>query len=212
LDASKRLVYEDRVQIPRLYIQWPTVGSKHDDSVALEVLSSILSGSRTARLTKALVYDSEAAANVFAFQRSNEDVGEFQVVVVPRPGHSLTSLEEAIDQVLKTFMAEGPTAEEVQKAKSGLELNFLRGLESNLGKANRLLDGAVFHGDPGYFRTDYQDTLAVTAADIKRVANLYLGRTRIVLSVVPKGKKDEAAKPADSEAVSMLLRSLRGGR
>src|SRR6185436_3286784 len=58
LDASKRLVYEDRVQVPRLYVQYPTVGFKNDDDYALSVMSSILSGSRTARLTKALVYDS----------------------------------------------------------------------------------------------------------------------------------------------------------
>ena len=61
LTASKRLVYEDRVQVPRLYIQWPTVGFKHDDDYALSVMSSILSGSRTARLTKALVYDSQVS-------------------------------------------------------------------------------------------------------------------------------------------------------
>jgi zinc protease len=212
LEASKRLVYEDRVQVPRLYIQWPTVGVRHDDAAALDVLSSILSGSRTARLTRALVYDSEAAANVIAFQRSHEDVGEFQVVIIPRPDHTLTQLETALDGVLTKFLAEGPTAEELQKAKSGLELSFLRGLESNLGKANQLLDGAVFHGDPGYFSTDYEKTLAVTAADVKRVANQYLGRARIVLSVVPKGKKDEASKAAESETVSLLLRHLLGGR
>lgn len=212
LEASKRLVYEDRVQVPRLYIQWPTVGTKHDDIAALDVLSSILTGARTARLTKALVYDSQSAANVFAFQRSSEDVGEFQVVVTPRPDHSLTELESTLDGVITKFLAEGPTAEELQKAKSGLELNFLRGLESNLGKANQLLDGAVFHGDPGYFATAYQRTLAVTAADVKRVANLYLGKARIVLSVVPKGKKDQAAKATESETISLLLSKLQGGR
>ena len=40
LDAERRLVYEDRVQVPRLYIQWPTVGFKHDDvAVWLESLA-----------------------------------------------------------------------------------------------------------------------------------------------------------------------------
>ena len=50
--------------MPRLYIQWPTVGVKHDDDYALSVMGSILSGPRTARLTKALVYDSQFAATV----------------------------------------------------------------------------------------------------------------------------------------------------
>jgi len=204
LTASKRLVYEDRVQVPRLYIQWPTVGFKHDDDYALSVLSSILSGSRTARLTKALVYDTQKASQIIAFQNSDEDVGVFQVIVIPRPEATLTDLEAAVDQVLQKFVSEGPTAEELQKAKSGLELSFLRGLESNLGKANQLIDGAVFYGNPGQFRIDYQKTMAVTAADVKRVASQYLTRSRIVLSVVPKGKRDQASKAAESEAVSLV--------
>ena len=202
LDAEKHLVYEDRVQLPRLFIEWPTVGAKNDDDHVLDVVAAILSGPRTARLTKALVYDSQAAAQVFARQGTNEDVGEFQVSVTPRPGHTLTELEAAVDAVLQKFLSEGPTAEEMQKANSGAELNFLSGLESNLGKAERLNDGAVFHGDPGYFKTDYQKRLSVTAADVKRVANQYLTRGRVVLSVVPKGKKDQASKPGESETVT----------
>jgi zinc protease len=212
LDSETRLVYEDRVQVPRLYIQWPTVGVKHDDDYALTVMGLILSGPRTARLTKALVYDSQAAANVFARQSSNEDVGEFQLAVTPRPGHSLTELEAATDDVLQRLMREGPTAEEMQKATSGAELGFLRGLESNLGKANQLIDGSVFHGDPGYFKTDYQKTLSVTAADVKRVANQYLGKGRVVLSVVPKGKKDQASKASESQTVGQARTNARGGK
>jgi zinc protease len=212
LDSGKRLVYEDRVQVPRLYLQWPTVGFKHDDDYALSVLSSILSGSRTARLTKALVYDSQKASQVSGFQNSAENVGVFQVTVVPRPEATLTELEGAVDQVLQKFIAEGPTAEELQKAKSGLELSFLRGLESNLGKANQLISGSVYFGNAGHFSTDYQKTLAVTAADVKRVAAQYLSRSRIVLSVVPKGKKDQASKATESEAVSMVSGNRRGGK
>jgi len=212
LTAGKRLVYEDRVQVPRLYMQWPTVGFKHDDDYALSVLGSILFGPRTARLTKALVYDLQLASQVSAFQNSDEDVGVFQVTVVPRPEHTLTEIEAAVDQVLQKFITEGPTAEELQKAKSGLELGFLRGLESNLGKANQLINGAVFYSDAGQFRTDYQKTLAVTAADVKRVANQYLTRSRIVLSVVPKGKKDQASKATESEAVSVVVAPRRGDK
>ncbi len=212
LAASKRLVYEDRVQVPRLYIQWPTVGMKHEDSYALDVLSSILSGSRTARITKALVYDSQVAANVGAFQNSAEDIGVFQVTVDPRPDHTLTELEVAVDLVIQKLIAEGPTADELQKAKAGLELGFLRGLESNLGKANQLNNGAVFFGNPGFFSTEYEKTLAVTIADVKRVAQKYLGSSRIVLSVVAQGKKGQASKAAESETVSVLIGAGRGGR
>jgi zinc protease len=201
LPSPQRLVFEDRVQVPRVYIQWPTVGEKNDDRFALSVLGAILTGPRTARLTKALVYDEQAAASVSAGQNTNEDVGEFMVTITPRPGHSLTDLETAADAVIERLKREGPTAEEVQKATAGEELSFVRGLESNLGKAFQLANGAAIHGDPGYFRTEYQKTLAVTAADVQRVANKYLTSGRIVLSVVPPGQTNQASKPAESTKV-----------
>jgi len=202
LTAEKRLVYEDRVQVPRLYVQWPTVGEKNDDQYALDVLGAILTGPRTARLTKALVYDQQAAAGVSAGQSSNEDVGEFLMVITPRPGHSLTDLEAAADAIIEKLKAEGPTAEEIEKAVAGEELSFVRGLESNLNKAMTLADGAGFHSDPGYFKVEYQKTLAVTAADVKRVANAYLTGGRVVLSIVPIGKLDQASKPDQSRKVT----------
>jgi zinc protease len=201
LASEVRLVLEDRVQLPRLYVQWPTVGEKSDDRFALEVLGAILSGPRTARLTKALVYDKQSAASVSAGQSTNEDVGDFVMTITPRPGNSLTDLEQAADAVIEKMKADGPTAEEIQKATAGEELGFLRGLESNLGKAMRLSDGAGFHGDAGYFRTEYAKGQAVTAADVKRVANKYLTKGRVVLSIVPTGKVDDAAKPGESKKV-----------
>ncbi|MCX6537474.1 MAG: pitrilysin family protein [Acidobacteria bacterium] len=202
LTAEKRLVYEDKVQVARLYAQWPTVGETHDDVYALDVMGAILSGRRTARITKALVYDEQAAASVMAGQSSNEDVGEFQLVITPRPGHTLTELEGAADGVIAKLKQDGPTAEEIQRALAGEEFSFLVGLESNLGKAMQLCDGAGFHGNAGFFKTAYQKSQAVTPADVKRVANKYLTSGRVVLSVVPTGKLEQASKPAESKKVT----------
>ena len=137
-----------------------------------------------------------------AFQGSNEDVGEFLIMVTPRPGNTLTDLEQAVDAIVETLKQQGPTAEELQKAKAGEELGFIRGLESNLGKAMRLANGAGFHADPGYFRTEYTNSQSVSADDIKRVAAKYLAGGRVVLSVVPEGKADQAARPNESKKVT----------
>jgi zinc protease len=211
LTAEKRLVYEDRVQVPRLYVQWPTVGETSDDRFALDVLATILAGPRTARITKALVYDEQSAATVNVFQSTNEDVGDFVLMMTPRPGHALTNLEAAADAIIERLKTEGPTAEEIEKATAGEELGFVRSLESNLGKAFRLTDGAGYHGDAGYFRTEYKKTLAVTAEDVKRVANKYLTRGRVVLSIVPTGKLDQAAKPDESTRVTDYDEKKPGG-
>jgi zinc protease len=203
LRGEKRLTFEDRVQVPRLWIEWPTVNMYSADAPALELLGEILAGSRTARLTKDLVYDRQIAANVSAGQNSTENTGDFSVIVSPRPEHSLTEVETHVDSVIARLKRDGPTADELKRVKAGQELDFISGLQSNLGKAFQLADDQTFRNDPSYsFRVGYAKTQAVTAADIRRVANRYLGSTRIVLSNVPLGKRDLASHAERSTVVT----------
>ncbi|HEU4787551.1 MAG TPA: pitrilysin family protein [Gemmatimonadaceae bacterium] len=201
LTTEKRLTFEDRVQVPRLTIQWPSVGIHSEDQPALDLLSDILGGSRIARISKPLVYDKQIAANVLVYQDPFEGVGHFNVIVTPRPGHTLTEIETEVDSVIDRFKREGPTADELKRVKAGQQLAFLNGLQSNLGKAFQLAEDQTFFNDPSHsFRVEYPRTQAVTAADIKRVANKYLGSARIVLSNVPLGKI-ELASHADRSTV-----------
>jgi zinc protease len=201
LQAEKRLVYEDRVKIPQLFLQWPTVGVRDDDNRVLDILASVLTGSRTARLTKALVYDHELASKVTANQATNESVGDFRISVTPRPGHSLAELKAACDPVLEALKKDGPTPDELQRAKADVQFAFVSSLESNLGKAFQLATGQTYFDDPGYaFSVDFPAYQRVTAEDIKRVANKFLGAGRVVLSVVPIGQKSAAAS-ADAALV-----------
>lgn len=203
ITVEKRMVFEDRVQVPRLYITWPTTGVKDNDTYALNVLSQILTGSRTARLTKALVFDRQSAAVASAFQSTSEQLGDFTISITPRPGHTLTELEASADSVLARLKHEGPSADEMARALAGIEFGFVSGLQSNLGKAEILNSGSVYFANPAYYRTNYAKVKAVTASDVKRVANTYLGPGRVVLSVVPEGKTDQAAKPASSRRVTV---------
>ncbi|MEP7002760.1 MAG: pitrilysin family protein [bacterium] len=203
LSAEKRLVFEDRVQVPRLYITWPSVGDDNDDVYALQFLAQVLSGARTARLTKALVYDLQSAATVGAFNRSAESIGTFGVSITPRPGHPLTEVEATTDSVIARLKQDGPTGDELARASAGLEFGFVSQLQSNLNKGEVLLDGLVFHGDANRYKRDYAKLKAVSANDIKRVANKYLGNGRVVLSIVPLGKADQASMAAKSVKVTV---------
>jgi zinc protease len=203
LAAGKRLVFEDRVQVPRLYFEWPSAGTDKDDTYALRALAQILSGPRTARLTKALVFDRQSAATVTAFDNASENAGAFIVSITPRPDHSLTELEATADSVIDSLKRDGPTAEEMAKTSAGLEFGFVSALQSNLGKAEILNRGLVFYGDAGRYQADYERLRTVTASDVKRVANKYLGQGRVVLSIVPLGKPDQASKFTSSTKVTV---------
>ena len=196
LPAEKRLVLEDsKARLPQIAFTWPTVGIRSADDAALTALGRVLTQDRTSRLTKLLVYDRQLATNVGAFQGSNEDVGEFQISVTPRPGASLTEIERLVDSVMTGVVAAPPTAAEVERYKNFFAVSTITGLQSVFGKATTLGESELYFGDPEHFRKDLEDALAVTAADVHRVAKQYLTKGRVVLSMVPAGQTNLAAKP-----------------
>ncbi len=188
------VVLEDRVQLPRLYLNWHTVKGWHADDAALDIAAYILAGSRTSRLTQALVYNGEIATSAQASQDGKRLDGDFTVIATARPGRGLDTLRIVIDAEMARLAAEGPVARELQEAKNATEASFLRGIERVAGKADRL--NAYFYqtGMPDSFQADIARYKAVTAADVQRVVRKYLRTNRVMVSVVPQGKPELAAK------------------
>ena len=190
------IVLEDRVQLPRLYLNWHTVKRWHADDAALDIASYVLAGSRTSRLTQALVYGGELATNVNAYQDGKRLDGDFSVVATARPGKGLDTLRVVIDAELARLAADGPTAREMDEARNAIEASFLRSIEQVMGKADRLNAYYYQTGNPDSFQADLDRYKAVTAADVQRVVRQYLRTARVMASVVPQGKLDLAAKKA----------------
>lgn len=193
LRADTSLVLEDRVQLPRLYYAFPTVKAWAGDDAALNIAAYILSGSKSARLTKTLVYDRELASNVSARQSGKRLAGDFSIIATARPGVALPTLQAAVHEEVARLAAEGPTARELEQAQNSIEANFLNGMESTGRKADQL--NAYFYqlGTPDAFQRDLDRYRAVTAADVQRVVKQYLTGPRVIISVVPQGKRELAA-------------------
>lgn len=197
LVADKRLVLEDpRAKEPRLWMAWPTVGDDHPDHFALSALGSVLTLDRTSRLTKVLVYDRQLASNVNAGNSANENAGQFDITVTPLPGAPLTTIETVVDSVLADLIARPPSEAEVARARNFRNVSSVLRLQSDLGKAFTLAEGAATYHDPLAIFKQAKDYAAVTPADVQRVAREYLAGGHVVLSMVPAGKLDEASKPS----------------
>jgi zinc protease len=188
------ITLEDRVQLPRLYLNWHTVKGWAADDAELDIATAVLAGSRTSRLTQALVYNGELATNVFARQSSKRLDGDFSIVATARPGKGLDTLRAVIDAEVRRLAAEGPTARELDQAKNALEASFLRRIESVAGKANQLNSYFYQTGKPDSFQADLDRYRNVSAADVQRVVRKYLHGNRVMISVVPQGKTELAAK------------------
>lgn len=182
------LLLEDRVQLPRVYDSWHGTKVFSADDAPLDLLAYVLAGDKNSRLYRRLVYEMQVAQDVSASNWSGKLDGMFQVVVTPKPGHTPAEMQRLVDEELSRVQREGITRRELERARNSYQARMLDRLASVLGKADQLNRYNYFAGTPDYAARDAARYENATAADIQRVAREYLGRPRVVLTVVPEGK------------------------
>ena len=187
---------EDRVQLPRLYYNWHTVKRGHPDDAPLQILAYILTGAKNARLTQPMVYEKQIATDVETFPDHQRLDGDFTIQATARPGKALPELQAFVDKELARIAKAGPSARELQQAKNATEASFLERLEQVREKAEEMNQYLYYEGEADYFQKDLDRFLAVTAKDVQRVAQQYLTAPKAILSIVPEGKRDLAARMA----------------
>jgi zinc protease len=191
LTGEKRLVMEDRVQLPRLYLAWQSPRFYAPGDAALDLLGEILSDGKSARLTRRLEMEERIAQGVSAGQSSLALAGSFLVVATPKPGVALEKLEQEIDEELARIAAEPPSEEELTRARNKLEAAAVFGLEPVGGFGGRAASLAGYYvrtGDPGFLEQDLARYRAVTAEEISAAARTWLRKdARVVLEVLPAG-------------------------
>jgi zinc protease len=199
--ATRRLVIEDRVELPRLYLAWHSPRMFAAGDAELDLVADLLASGKTSRLYRHLVYERRVATEVAAFQQSREIAGFFQIVATAAPGHTLDELESAIAAEIARLADEGPRPDELARVLAQAEAQFVYRLQTVGGfggKSDQLNAYNVFLGDPGFFPRDLGRYLSVTTTAASAAAAQYLqSAPRVSLSVVPQGR--ESAALADSE-------------
>jgi zinc protease len=187
LTGERSVVLEDRVQLPRLYVAWPTPAQYQPGDADLNVLAYILAGDRSSRLHQRLVVREQLAQFVTANQSSRPLAGQFGVTVQARPGVDLTRVLAIVDEEITRLRADGPTDRELQRARNNLEAAFVQRMQTALGRADQLNAYATFTGDPAFIEQDFRRYERTTTATVHRAVD-WLGAGRILLSVVPQGQ------------------------
>jgi zinc protease len=187
-----RLLLEDRVELPRLYLAWHSAGLFADGDAEMDLIAEILAGSKTSRLYRTLVYDQRIATEIAASQNSREIGGFFQVVATAAPGRTLQELEAAITREIDVFVASGPTRGEMERCLAQAESHFIYRLQTVGGfggKSDQLNAYNVFLDDPDYFDKDLDRYRQMSASALQEEAKLTLiPDRRVALSVVPRGR------------------------
>jgi zinc protease len=193
IEATRRIMLEDRVQLPRLYMAWVSPPAYRDGDAAMTALSRLLAGGKNSRLYKRLVYELQIADDVSAFQNGGKLGGEFQVIATARTGHSLAELERVILEEIEKVKAEAPEPRELQRIVNQYEVSFLEQLEVVSAKADQLNEYLYYTGTPDFFNQDIERFRALTPGALSSAARRFLDPDRrIVLSIVPAGRTELA--------------------
>ncbi len=216
ITAERKTVVTDQVELPRVYMAWITAPIYKPGDAESDLIAKILGGGKSSRLYKKLVYEKQIAQDVAAQQYSLILGSVFNIQATAKPGVKPEELQAAIDEELKFFREQGPTQEELVRARNSIESTIIRGLETLGGfggVADRLNQYNHYLGDPGYLASDLARYQKATIAGLKTVAArdlrdnarviIYGVKGDKVINDIPKAAdtsaKVEAAPPADTE-------------
>jgi zinc protease len=206
LSQDINLVLEDRVELPRLYLAWHSPAMFAVGDADLDLAADLLANGKTSRLYRRLVYQSRIALDVSAFQNSRELGSFFLLAVTAAPGQGLPEIAAHVDDELRQLAANGPSDDEIERGLAQAEAHFMYRLQTIGGfggKSDQLNAYNVLLGTPGFFVQDLDRYREATRESVRAAAARHLvGASRVVLSVVPRGRRDFAIAGAETVSVS----------
>ena len=206
LDEPVRILLEDRVELPRVYLGWLTPAMFAEGDAELDLATDLLANGKMSRLYRRLVFEDQIATDVYATQNSREMCGFVQVVATAAPGHALNELDAVIEDEVVKLAAEGPSDDEIDRGRVQAEAQFVSRLQTVGGfggKSDQLNAYNVFLRDPGYFDRDLARYQLVTKESLRQTVARHLDTDRrVTLSIVPRGRSDLAIPDSTPANVS----------
>jgi zinc protease len=205
LEADRYVTLEDNVHLPAIAMLFPTVYYRHPDEAPLDAATKILGQGKASLLYQRLV-QSGRAVSAFVSHACRELACEMAFIVIQNPasGETLAEMETAIRNTLREFVERGVNDDDLQKFTAGFESGQIFAMQSVGGKVSNLAFSEVFTGDPKLATADLDRYLAVTREEVVRTFREYIeDRPAVILSVVPHGQTELAARPQNFDFRSL---------
>ncbi|MET0320764.1 MAG: pitrilysin family protein [Duganella sp.] len=216
--GTQRGTVQDRVPQARLYRVWNVPGAKSPTEPLLDLGAAVLGEGKTSRLYQRLVYREQLATDVTASNNTSEIAGQFFMVLTAAVGADAARMERQADEELQALLRNGPTAAELDIAKTKLLAQYTRIVErvgGFGGKSDLLARCQTFTGNPDCYKDYLKAVKAATPATVKQALNAWLADGDYVLDVQPfpanmavTGKLDRSTPPAPGQAASLQLPAM----
>ena len=208
---NKYEVIMDQVPQARIYRQWAVPGRATKDKALLDLAASVLGDGKNSRLYKELVYERELATNIDVSVEEHELASIFTIDVTAKPGADLDEVEKSVDRITSAFFSKGPNRDELKRAKTKINARAVRGLErigGFGGKAVTLAEGAIYAGDPGFYKTRLNWLNAADTRSVQYAFREWAGKPYYQLKVLPFGKHEVAKSDVDRSAGIPIVGAL----
>lgn len=178
---------------PQLMLAYHKPTFPDRDDAAFAILHSLLSSGRASLFYKELVQKKQLASSA----GSSEAPGTlypnlFYVSAVPQRGVPNSQLRDEIQALFERLKGVQVRDNELKAAKRKVRVEFLEALSSNAGLAGHLGESELLYNDWRAIFKVYDQILETTAADIQRLAQVYLdkkNRTYVHLEKSADGEK-----------------------
>ena len=184
--GGRRATVHFDLRSPILAAAWHAPPAGHADAEALDVASQILSGGRSSRLYRSLVYEAQEALFAQGAYWELADAGLFYAYAGVRPEASIERVEALFMAEIDRLRDEPASAAELEKARRQLEVGMVNGLATAHALAARIARDTALFGRIRPLTDRLEAIQSVTADDVRRVARSYLTPDRLsVVHVVP---------------------------
>ena len=195
----------DNVPQSRIYRVWNVAEYGQPDLDRLQLFAQVLGGGKSSRLDRRLVHQDKSVDNISAAAYGSQLGSNFMITAAVKQGGDVAKVEAAIEEELQKLLKDGPTADELARARTSLQAGWVRGVErigGFGGKADALAECAVYTGDPGCFRDSLKALGEATTASVRATGNSWLGAGKgsHTLLVNPAKRVDIAEEPAVTPA------------
>ncbi len=198
--GTHRARVHDRVPQSRVYMVWNIPSWKTRDAKHLDLISDLFAAGKTSRLYKRLVYDGQIATDARSYVNLREIGGLFYFDATVAPGGDAHLVESALQEELDRFLADGLTAEELQRLKTNYRSNFVRSIErvgGFGGKSDLLAQGEIYGDGPGHYLQHLEWVDSASSEDLRSTAQRWLSDGVYILTVLPHDEGETTTASVD---------------
>ncbi len=187
--GERRISLKREAELPYIITVYHTPSFPHPDSYALEVLGMILSGGKSSRLYRSIVYEKKLAIGASAdYSGLHKDPHLFLFDATAAPGKDIKDVENALYAEIEQIKKELPSEREVQKAKNQIEASFVMGQDSIYFQAE--ITGMFEMLGSWKLKEQYLENIRkTTPEDVSRVAKKYLTEDNRTVGILIPIKK-----------------------